>query len=70
MLSILQWIWYLRVQLKMRAYVIERRECPHVRVDICIIFPMYVTEVIYHEPGTSKINVTGLFAALIAVWLV
>lgn len=70
MLSILQWIWYLRVQLKTHAYVIEKRNCPHVRVDICILFTMCVTEVSYHEPGTSQINQTGLFAASIAVWLV
>lgn len=48
----------------------EKREYLHVRVHICTIFTMYVTEVIYHEPHTSKTNVSGVFAALIAVWLV
>lgn len=62
--------WYLRDQLKMHAYVIEKRECPHVRVGICITFTMCVTEVIFHKLGTSKINVTGLFTAFIAVGLV
>lgn len=50
------------------AFLIEKRKCPPVRVDTCIIFTMYVTEVMHHaSDDTSKINVTGLFATLTAV---
>lgn len=52
------------------AFLIEKRKCPPVRVDTCIIFTMYVTEVMHHTSDTSKINVTGLFATLTAVQLV
>lgn len=42
---------------------------PEIIVDICVFFTVSVADVICRELGISRINVNGLNAALIAVWL-